>query len=757
MTGEEKTMTYIIGGDRIIARQAQTLPDGRLNWIKREQGVRLLGERLGKECRYVTGEPMEAVLDADGRVLGFEYEPEKAAWPSVIEASPAETVTLLDCGIAAQQRMPSSDGLVVAYLSEKNVALLEQVANPSRVVPIVTMDALRHLGAVVSKRISWEKTLIDFAQEYQFGSIGSWLGRFPRFLVLLESEGMLVLDDGNLTFLYLPSKLEGDNRSRRISGTVLNGEKEAVLAAVLTSLDADGNGREQNGEGAFALEPLLRFIDGGGREEAVALRIGQWRQKLRNRRWTLLHEYYGDSDADKLAVAKRIVREGDHVLLRHVPACVFGNLKTVDRTEIEFYRGVVNLFNEYLAGKEARPLNLAVFGFPGSGKSFGIKQIAKSQNVFKDFTFNLSQFTSLRELEIAFQVVRDTAIKGEHVPLVFFDEFDSAFQGERLGWLKYFLAPMQDGTFLDQGTERPIGRAVFVFAGGTSVSFEQFVGQDEAFFRSVKGPDFVSRLKGYINIQGPNPSTDRDEWYVIRRAMLLRSMIERNARHLLDENKIARIEENLLHALLTTKTYRHGARSMEFLLAMSQLKDASVWQASLLPHENQMDIHVDMGDFRQQLSILSVIDTLAKASHQAYVEEVRARNPQAQGEALVPWEQLPETYRKSNYEQVAYHCLRFRRYGIGIRPIDDRRTRPFVYRKDDLEALAREEHQRWMRERERDGWRYGEVRDNAAKTHPNMVEWERLGEEDRQKDRDALLRLPELLNRIGLELYYEEA
>jgi hypothetical protein len=747
-------MVYIIAGDRINVRQARGLPDRRLHWEQKEQGVRWLGEqigeRIGAECRYVAGKPVEAVLDADGRILGFEYEPEEAVWPAEIEASPSDTVVLLDSGIAAQPRFPSTAGVTVAYLSEKNFALLKQVADPSRVVPLMTMDTLRHEGAAVSKRISWEKTLTDFAREFQFGIVGQRLGTFPRFIVLMESEGMLVYDRGQLTFLYLPSKLEGDHRPRRISGTALNGEKESALAAALAAL-AGGDG-----EHTFAVEPLLRFIDGGGRERAVALRIDDWRRKLLNRSWTLLAEYLGDNEEDRLAVAKRIVREGDHVLLSQVPACVFGHLKTVDRTEIEFYRGVVNLFNEYLAGKETRPLNLAVFGFPGSGKSFGIKQIAQSQNVFQDFTFNLSQFTSLRELEIAFQVVRDTAIRGKKVPLVFFDEFDSAFQGEKLGWLKYFLAPMQDGTFLDQGTERPVGRAVFVFAGGTSVSFEQFVGQDEAFFRSVKGPDFVSRLKGYINIQGPNPSSDKDEWYVIRRAMLLRSMVERNAGHLLDEHKRVRIEENLLHALLTTKTYRHGARSMEFLLAMSQLKDATVWQASLLPNENQMDIHVDMSDFRQQLSLLTVIETLARASHESYVESVLARHPEAKGEALVPWDRLPETYRKSNYDQVAYHCFRFRKYGIGIRPADGHEPRPFVYRKDDLEALAREEHARWMRERERDGWRYGEVRDNEKKLHPCMVEWERLSEEDRQKDRDVLLKLPELLNRIGLELYYEE-
>jgi hypothetical protein len=33
-----------------------------------------------------------------------------------------------------------------------------------------------------------------------------------------------------------------------------------------------------------------------------------------------------------------------------------------------------------------------------------------------------------------------------YILLVFFDEFDSSFE-VKLGWLKYFLAPMQDEVF----------------------------------------------------------------------------------------------------------------------------------------------------------------------------------------------------------------------------------------------------------------------------------------------------------------------
>jgi hypothetical protein len=46
----------------------------------------------------------------------------------------------------------------------------------------------------------------------------------------------------------------------------------------------------------------------------------------------------------------------------------------------------------------------------------------------------------------ALDKVKSASHKGD-MPLVFFDEFDCALEGKQLGWLKYFLAPMQDGLF----------------------------------------------------------------------------------------------------------------------------------------------------------------------------------------------------------------------------------------------------------------------------------------------------------------------
>ncbi len=66
------------------------------------------------------------------------------------------------------------------------------------------------------------------------------------------------------------------------------------------------------------------------------------------------------------------------------------------------------------------------------------------------------------------------ALAGD-LALVFWDEFDTPLGGQPLGWLRHFLAPMADGRFREGAGFHPLGRAIFVFAGGTSPSFDAFV------------------------------------------------------------------------------------------------------------------------------------------------------------------------------------------------------------------------------------------------------------------------------------------
>lgn len=50
-------------------------------------------------------------------------------------------------------------------------------------------------------------------------------------------------------------------------------------------------------------------------------------------------------------------------------------------------------------------------------------------------------------------------------------------------------------------------------------------------------------------------------------------------------------------------------------------------------------------------------------------------------------------------------------------------------------ADGRSQHEQWLQQKQRDGWRHGPVKDAAAKTHPLMIPYDDLPDWERRKDR----------------------
>lgn len=70
----------------------------------------------------------------------------------------------------------------------------------------------------------------------------------------------------------------------------------------------------------------------------------------------------------------------------------------------------------------------------------------------------------------------------------------------------------------------------------------------------------------------------------------------------------------------------------------------------------------------------------------------------------------------------------------------------------EVEFLAELEHQNWMDELP--GWKYGEVRDDAKKRHPNLLPWDdpRLDESVKDYDREIVRRIPHVFAKAGYEV-----
>ncbi|MGE5397023.1 MAG: ATP-binding protein [Chitinophagales bacterium] len=323
--------------------------------------------------------------------------------------------------------------------------------------------------------------------------------------------------------------------------------------------------------------------------------------------WTILeNRLLKDQDKscqDHQAVvecARRIAVEGPLSALPDVPIERVGGWRSADRQEIEGVRCVGNAVQEYLQLRNPQtPLCVAVFGPPGAGKSFAVMEIARGLGIGPDccLNFNLSQFNSPEDLIAAFRQIRDLQLRGK-MPLVFWDEFDTPCQGQELGWLRSFLAPMQDGEYTNKGVTHPLGGGIYVFAGATRYSFEEFRSGDSPADRAAKKPDFVSRLRAYINIRGVNgtPNSIEDRLYIIRRAFLLHQYLEMNAPQL-KRGDCFQIDDGVLNAFLKTSYYQHGARSMQNLVKMSTFSGKRKFELSSLPPDTVIQMHTNAREF----------------------------------------------------------------------------------------------------------------------------------------------------------------
>lgn len=57
-----------------------------------------------------------------------------------------------------------------------------------------------------------------------------------------------------------------------------------------------------------------------------------------------------------------------------------------------------------------------------------------------------------------------------------------------------------------------------------------------------------------------------------------------------------------------------------------------------------------------------------------------------------------------------------------------------LFRMDNPESMPEDSHKSWMAQKEQDGWKYGEVKDEQKKEHPCMVPYDELPEQQKAKD-----------------------
>jgi len=500
--------------------------------------------------------------------------------------------------------------------------------------------------------------------------------------------------------------------------------------------------------------------------------------------WTILENSQALAGPSLLGLARRVVLHGK-IAFASLPHAQFGDLVTVDRGEMEALR---TLRHQLVAHRDDRkinkPLSIGVFGPPGAGKSFGVREISKL--IFGKeawLEFNLSQFKDSTDLLGAFHKIRDLVLGGV-TPVAFWDEFDS----RDFYWLQYLLAPMQDGHFQEGQLNHAVGKCVFILAGGTSDTYEAFGEpatdpKEAARRKALKVPDFHSRLDGYYNVTGPNqrmlsegPQSAPDPsdlTFHIRRALQIANALPPPFGAPLG------IDPGLLRALLEVPRYSHGSRSLNKLLDYLKISGEPSIMRSSLPSSGIIDMHTSSLDRKPGHVFQNLLDPapappvagvelleperekLAARIHDAWQRLNRARGYPMRPEFDKPYDELDPVQKNENRAAAKRIPEVLRTVGLILAKIepgqqaetsDDRAARDYL--EHHLELLAEAEHNGWMKHRFASGWRYGQKRDDAAKLHPSLVPYQSLEHPDREKDRNTVRLFQPMLRDAGYRIVF---
>jgi hypothetical protein len=772
------------------------------NSDKRKDGKHwALDRQLGYGQREARPYPATTALDlpesptilvVDDAGLGFRGA--RQCWPNCLKA----------------QSRPTEPEWVILKMSpplasDELWAKLKTDGWRDRVVTIVSADQLRDAGLRVARGLSWETTVIDIVRELGSDPELRPLTGCRHLIVTMGSEAALWIfhEPGKPAYhqlvfdrercegeweedeLHKPWKAYGYlsaitasvawflakalKKVRAAGETVPPDDLTVALAAGLSTtrfLREAGHGPEGQmprfpfPEAAAHLaseEPSedpktlpkhaysctgLEGLDTATSAEFTILGQVSWAGKHRD------HVSYEP--------ARRVACFGPDKLLG-VPCATFKKYRTLDRREIDSLRYLRQLMLAYSADNaQKRPLCLAVFGAPGSGKSFGLKQIASAVFPAENpiLEFNVSQYSAPADLVGAYHQVRDKALQG-FKPVVFWDEFDS----EGLRWLHHFLAPMQDGTFQQGEVTHTLGQCVFVFAGGTSYNFESFRDSNESeSFRRCKGPDFLSRLSGFLNIAGPNrrlnpdgkteQATDRE--FPIRRALLIRGALG------LDYDQRLHIEGSLLNALLAVTRYRNGARSLEKLVTAIRDRGGMPLRRAHIPPDNVLNLYFeDVAEFHRLMErFQDKSGALAQLIHKAYVESLTSEQ-----QAELGGRPLARAWDASDDQIVDPNVMAAWRIpevlasaGYKLMEGPDGKDGVEVFPPSELEIMADTEHRGWEESKRIDGWSYWSSRYNPAKRHHLLRPYRDLSVADKKQDEVAIRKYPELARSIGYRI-----
>jgi hypothetical protein len=135
-------------------------------------------------------------------------------------------------------------------------------------------------------------------------------------------------------------------------------------------------------------------------------------------------------------------------------------------------------------------------------------------------------------------------------------------------------------------------------------------------------------------------------------------------------------------------------------------------------------------------------ERIARLVHEDYIRAY----PDPDDPARRPWPELTPFYRESNVRQVLTVLGSAVAVGRSWGASAETASPPSD---EQLDEMARRDHESWLEHHQHNGWTWGAVRDRVAKKHPDLLPWDQLSDESRAKTRKGVVESLALLETLG--------
>ena len=162
--------------------------------------------------------------------------------------------------------------------------------------------------------------------------------------------------------------------------------------------------------------------------------------------------------------------------------------------------------------------------------------------------------------------------------------------------------------------------------------------------------------------------------------------------------------------------------------------------------------------------LLRNVEKLAIQIHQQYIDTTtyQYEEKKANGEldddliekyeGLVSFNELSSHLKIANIRQARSIPSKLRIIGCELANKNDPREEITEFTQEEVNDLAMLEHDEWCEEKIKQGWVYGEERDDEKMIHNYLVPWDDLSPEIQQYDIDPILNIPKLVQSVGLKI-----